>query len=157
MPEPRYRRVVIKLSGEAFAGSNGFGIDPEVVHRVASEIKECMALGVECGIVVGGGNFLRARTSHNIERTTADYMGMLGSVMNGLALQATMEELDIQTRMLSAIDIREVAEPYIRRRAVRHLEKGLAVIFAAGTGNPYFTTDTGAALRAAEICATALL
>jgi uridylate kinase len=157
MPEPCYKRVVIKLSGEAFAGSNGFGIDPDVVHRIAAEIKECMALGVECGIVVGGGNFIRARTSHNIERTTADYMGMLGSVMNGLALQATMEEQEIQTRLCSAIDIREVAEPYIRRRAVRHLEKGRAVIFAAGTGNPYFTTDTGAALRAAEICAAALL
>ena len=153
----RYKRVVIKLSGEAFAGANGFGIDPDVVHRIALELKECMELGVECGIVVGGGNFLRARSTHHIERTTADYMGMLGSVLNGMALQASMEEQGAQTRVLSAIEIREVAEPYIRRRAIRHLEKGRAVIFAAGTGNPYFTTDTGAALRAAEIGAQALL
>ena len=157
MPEPCYRRVVIKLSGEAFAGNNGFGIDPDVVHRIAAEIKECMALGVECGIVVGGGNFLRARSTHHIERATADYMGMLGSVLNCLALQASLEEMEVQTRVLSAIEIREVAEPYIRRRALRHLEKGRVVIFAAGTGNPYFTTDTGAALRAAEMNAEALL
>jgi len=157
LPELRYQRVVIKLSGEAFAGNNGFGIDPEVVHRIASELKECLELGVECGLVVGGGNFIRARTSHDIERTTADYMGMLGSVLNGLALQASLEEMGVPTRVLSAIEIREVAEPYIRRRAIRHLEKGRVVIFAAGTGNPYFTTDTGAALRAAEIGAQALL
>ncbi|MBE9566112.1 MAG: UMP kinase [Proteobacteria bacterium] len=159
MPEPRYKRVVIKLSGEAFAGENGFGIDPDVIHRIAIEIKECKELGVECGIVVGAGNYLRARSSslHDIDRTTMDYMGMLASVLNCLALQASLESLAVQTRVQSAIEIREVAEPYIRRRAVRHLEKQRVVIFAAGTGNPYFTTDTGAALRAAEIGADALL
>ena len=159
MAKARYKRVVIKLSGEAFAGENGFGIDPDVVHRVAAEIKECGELGVECGIVVGAGNFLRARSSslHHIERTTTDYMGMLAGVLNCLALQAALESLEVQTRVQSAIEIREVAEPYIRRRAMRHLEKGRVVIFAAGTGNPYFTTDTAAALRAAEIGAEALL
>ena len=159
MAKARYKRVVIKLSGEAFAGENGFGIDPDVVHRVAAEIKECGELGVECGIVVGAGNFLRARSSslHHIERTTTDYMGMLAGVLNCLALQAALESLEVQTRGQSAIEIREVAEPYIRRRAMRHLEKGRVVIFAAGTGNPYFTTDTAAALRAAEIGAEALL
>lgn len=159
MAKARYKRVVIKLSGEAFAGENGFGIDPDVVHRVAAEIKECGELGVECGIVVGAGNFLRARSTslHDIERTTTDYMGMLAGVLNCLALQAALESLEVQTRVQSAIEIREVAEPYIRRRAMRHLEKGRVVIFAAGTGNPYFTTDTAAALRAAEIGAGALL
>ena len=159
MPEPRYTRVVVKLSGEAFAGDNGFGINPDMVHRVGAEIKECRDIGVQCGIVVGGGNFLRARSIslHDIDRTTADYMGMLASVLNCLALQATLEALGVDTRVQSAIEIREVAEPYIRRRAVRHLEKGRIVIFAAGTGNPYFTTDTAAALRAAEIGAQALL
>jgi uridylate kinase len=152
-------RVLIKLSGEAFAGGNGFGIDPEVVHRIATELKEARALGVEMGVVVGGGNFLRARANslHDIERTTADYMGMLASVLNCLALQASLEAVKTDTRLQSAIEIREVAEPYIRRRAIRHLEKGRIVIFAAGTGNPYFTTDTAAALRAAEIGAEALL
>ena len=159
MAEPRYRRVLLKLSGEAFAGQNGFGIDPEVVHRIAGEIREAQGLGVECGVVVGGGNYLRARSNslHDIERTTADYMGMLASVLNCLALQAGLEALAVDTRVQSAIEIREVAEPYIRRRAIRHLEKGRVVIFAAGTGNPYFTTDTAAALRAAEIGAEALL
>jgi uridylate kinase len=157
--EPRYKRVLIKLSGEAFAGDNGFGIDPDVVHRVANEIKDCRELGVECGVVVGGGNFMRARSQalHDIERTTADYMGMLASVLNCLALQASLEALGVDTRVQSAIEIREVAEPYIRRRAIRHLEKDRVVIFAAGTGNPYFTTDTAAALRAAEMNAEALL
>jgi uridylate kinase len=157
--EARYRRVVVKLSGEAFAGENGFGIDPDMVHRIAGEIQECGELKVECGIVVGGGNFLRARSHslHDIERTTADYMGMLASVLNSLALQASLESLEVQTRVQTAIEMHEVAEPYIRRRAIRHLEKGRVVIFAAGTGNPYFTTDTAAALRAAEIGAEALL
>jgi uridylate kinase len=151
--------VLLKLSGEAFAGQSGFGIDPDVVHRIAGETKEAQGLGVECGVVVGGGNYLRARSNslHDIERTTADYMGMLGSVLNCLALQAGLETLGVDTRVQSAIEIREVAEPYIRRRAIRHLEKGRVVIFAAGTGNPYFTTDTAAALRAAEIGAEALL
>ena len=151
--------MVIKLSGEAFAGELGFGIDPDVAHRIAGEIRDSSALGVECGIVVGGGNFLRARSHslHDIERTTADYMGMLASVLNCLALQASLESLGVQTRVQSAIEMHEVAEPYIRRRAIRHLEKGRVVIFAAGMGNPYFTTDTAAVLRAAEIGAAALL
>jgi len=159
LPQPHYKRVVIKLSGEVFAGDNDFGIDPDVVHRIAEELKECREMGVECGIVVGGGNFLRARSNslHDIERTTADYMGMLASVLNALALQASLEALEVETRVQTAIEIREVAEPLIRRRAMRHLEKGRIVIFAAGTGNPYFTTDTAAALRAAEIGAEALL
>ena len=159
MPTARYKRVVLKLSGEAFAGGNGFGIDPDVVHRIAGEIKEARDLGVQLGIVVGGGNFMRARSTspHDIDRTTADYMGMLASVLNCLALQAALESLEVDTRVQSAIEIREVAEPYIRRRAIRHLEKTRVVIFAAGTGNPYFTTDTAAALRAAEIDAEALL
>jgi len=159
VPQAHYKRVMVKLSGEAFAGDVGFGIDPEVVHRIAEEIKECRDLGVEMGIVVGGGNFLRARSHslHDIQRTTADYMGMLASVLNSLALQASLEALSVDTRVQSAIEIREVAEPYIRRRAVRHLEKGRVVIFGGGTGNPYFTTDTAAALRAAEIGAEVLM
>jgi uridylate kinase len=159
LPEAHYKRVVLKLSGEAFAGGNGFGIDPDVVHRIADEIREARDLGVQLGIVVGAGNFLRARSTspHDIDRTTADYMGMLASVLNCLALQAELEGLRVDTRVQSAIEIREVAEPYIRRRAIRHLEKSRVVIFAAGTGNPYFTTDTAAALRAAEIDAEALL
>jgi uridylate kinase len=150
---------VLKLSGEAFAGGNGFGIDPDVVHRIADEIRDARDLGVQLGIVVGAGNFLRGRQTspHGIDRTTADYMGMLASVLNCLALQAELESLEVDTRVQSAIEIREVAEPYIRRRAIRHLEKNRVVIFAAGTGNPYFTTDTAAALRAAEIDAEALL
>jgi uridylate kinase len=150
---------MIKLSGEAFAGESAFGIDPDVVHRIAGEVRECALLGIQCGVVVGGGNFLRARSHslHNIERTTADYMGMLASVLNSLALQASLESLEVETRVQTAIEMHEVAEPYIRRRAIRHLEKGRVVIFAAGTGNPYFTTDTAAALRAAEIGAEALL
>lgn len=159
MPEARYKRVLLKLSGESFAGETGFGIDPDVVHGMAQEIKESRELGVELGIVVGAGNYLRARSNslHDIERTTADYMGMLASVLNCLALQASLEALSVDTRVLSAIEMREVAEPYIRRRAMRHLEKARVVIFAGGTGNPYFTTDTAAALRAAEIGAEALL
>ena len=150
---------MIKLSGEAFAGESAFGIDPDVVHRIAGEVRECALLGIQCGVVVGGGNFLRARSHslHNIERTTADYLGMLASVLNSLALQASLESLEVETRVQTAIEMHEVAEPYIRRRAIRHLEKGRVVIFAAGTGNPYFTTDTAAALRAAEIGAEALL
>jgi uridylate kinase len=159
LPTARYKRVVLKLSGEAFAGGNGFGIDPDIVHRIADEIRDARDLGVQLGIVVGAGNFLRGRSTspRGIDRTTADYMGMLASVLNCLALQAALESLDVDTRVQSAIEIREVAEPYIRRRAIRHLEKNRVVIFAAGTGNPYFTTDTAAALRAAEIEAEALL
>lgn len=159
MSDARYKRVLLKLSGESFAGDAGFGIDPDVVHGIAEEIEESRELGVELGVVVGAGNYLRARSNslHDIERTTADYMGMLASVLNCLALQASLEALAVDTRVLSAIEMREVAEPYIRRRAMRHLEKGRVVIFAGGTGNPYFTTDTAAALRAAEIGAEALL
>lgn len=157
---PRYARVLIKLSGEALAGEKGYGIDPDVVAEMAEQLKEIHACGVEIGVVVGGGNIFRARTGTKhggIERTTADYMGMMASVLNALALQDAMEKVGIQTRVLSAIEMREVAEPYIRRRAVRHLEKGRIVVFAAGTGNPYFTTDTAAALRAAEIGAQAIV
>jgi uridylate kinase len=157
---PKYTRVLIKLSGEALAGAQGFGIDPDVVLEMAEQLKEIHALGVEIGIVVGGGNIFRARTgakAGGIERTTADYMGMLASVLNALAVQDTLEKLGIPTRVQSAIEMRSVAEPYIRRRAVRHLEKERIVVFAAGTGNPYFTTDTAAALRAAETGAQVII
>ena len=159
MPKPKYKRALLKLSGESFAGEAGFGLDPEVVDRVAEEIKEVHDLGVDLGIVVGGGNFFRARSSSRkqVARTTADYMGMLASVLNCLALQEALESKAVVTRLQSAIEIREVAEPFIRRRAIRHLEKQRIVIFAAGTGNPYFTTDTAAALRAAEINAEIIL
>jgi uridylate kinase len=158
-PSPKYRRVLLKLSGEAFAGKDRFGINPEVVRGIAAEIKEIVDLGVAVGIVVGGGNIFRARTDMDkvTERATADYMGMLASALNALALQQAMEAQGVDTRVQSAIEMRAVAEPYIRRRAIRHLEKGRVVIFAAGTGNPYFTTDTAAALRAAEIGAEAIL
>ena len=160
MPEkPKYRRILLKLGGEAFGGEQGLGIDPEAVYGIAQQIKEIWDLGVEVAIVVGAGNIFRARTGtkHGIERATADYMGMLATVLNALALQDALEKIDVVTRVQSAIEMREVAEPYIRRRAMRHLEKGRVVIFAAGTGNPYFTTDTAAALRAAEIGADAIL
>jgi uridylate kinase len=155
----KYRRILLKLSGEAFAGGAGFGIDPAVVRGLAVQVKEVVEQGAQVGIVVGGGNIFRARTDSDkvTERTTADYMGMLASVLNTLALQEALESLGIDTRVQSAIEMRAVAEPYIRRRAVRHLEKGRVVIFAAGTGNPFFTTDTAAALRAAEISAEAIL
>jgi uridylate kinase len=157
---PHYSRVLLKLSGEALAGDKGFGIDPDVVVEMAEQLKEIHQMGVEIGVVVGGGNIFRARTGTKhggIERTTADYMGMLASVLNALAMQDALEKIGIQTRVLSAIEMQEVAEPYIRRRAIRHLEKGRIVVFAAGTGNPYFTTDTAAALRAAEIGAQAIV
>ena len=157
---PRYRRVMLKLSGEALAGKLGYGIDPDVVAEMAESLKEIFSAGVEIGVVVGGGNIFRARTGvkhGGIERTTADYMGMLASVLNALAMQDALEKIGVQTRVQSAITMNEVAEPYIRRRAVHHLEKGRIVIFAAGTGNPYFTTDTAAALRAAEIGAQAII
>jgi uridylate kinase len=157
---PKYSRVLLKLSGEALAGEAKFGIDPDVVAVMAVQLKEIFEKGVEIGIVVGGGNIYRARTgtiSAGIERTTADYMGMLASVLNALALQDALEKLGVLTRVQTAIEMHAIAEPYIRRRAVRHLEKGRIVIFAAGTGNPYFTTDTAAALRAAEIGAQAIV
>jgi len=156
--KPKYRRVLLKLSGEAFQGPGGV-IDPDVVGPLAAELKEVADMGVELAVVVGGGNIMRARTGtvQGIERAQADYMGMLASVLNALALQDEMEKQGAETRVLTAIEMHEVAEPYIRRRAIRHLEQGRVVIFGAGTGNPYFTTDTAAALRAAEIGAEVLL
>jgi uridylate kinase len=154
-----HRRVVIKLSGEGLAGENGFGITPAVIRAVAEEIREVHALGVQIAIVIGGGNIIRgvSAASQGMDRATADYMGMLAGVINGVALQDALETEDVPTRVLSALEIKEVAEPYIRRRAIRHLEKGRIVIFAAGTGNPYFTTDTAAALRAAEVHADLIM
>jgi uridylate kinase len=156
--KPRYRRILLKLSGDAFSGPNG-AVDPDVVYELAKEVKEVLDLGLELGVVVGGGNFMRARTGtlYGIERAQADYMGMLASVINALALQDALERLGAVTRVMTAIHMQEVAEPYIRRRAMRHLELGRVIICAAGTGNPYFTTDTAAALRAAEVGAEVLL
>jgi uridylate kinase len=155
----RYQRVLLKISGEALAGDVGFGIDAKAVGAFAREIKEVHALGCELALVVGGGNFIRgiSGNSFGVDRATGDYMGMLATVINSLALQSALEGLSVSTRVLSAIEIREVAEPYIRRRATRHLEKGRIVIFAAGTGNPYFSTDTAASLRAMEIGAEVIL
>ncbi len=157
--EPKYRRVLLKVSGETLAGEKKFGLCPETLQVIAREIKAPLALKVAMGIVVGGGNIFRglAATAMGLERAVADYMGMLATVINALALQDVLEKEGIPTRILSAIAMHEVAEPYIRRRAMRHLEKGRVIIFAAGTGSPYFTTDTAAALRAAEIGAQAIL
>ena len=155
--EPIFKRIILKLSGEALSGGKDSGIDSETVLNIASDIKEIHNLGVEVAIVVGGGNFWRGTSSKNMDRATSDYMGMLGTVMNALALQDALENLDVVTRVQTAIEMRQVAEPYIRRRAIRHLEKGRVVIFGAGTGNPYFSTDTTAALRAAEISAEVIL
>lgn len=152
-----YKRVVLKISGEALAGAKGNGIDTETVNQISEEVKELHNLGVEVCIVVGGGNFWRGRTATEMDRTTSDYMGMLGTVMNALALQDALENMDVNTRVQTAIEMRQIAEPYIRRKAVRHLEKGRVVIFAAGSGNPYFSTDTAAALRAAEVEADVIL
>lgn len=158
-PRPVYRRVVLKLSGEALAGSVGYGIDPPVLERIAAEIRDVIDLRVELAIVIGGGNIFRgiAASAGGMDRATADYMGMLATIINALALQDALEKAGLQTRVLSAIEMRAVAEPYIRRRAIRHLEKGRVVIFAAGTGNPFFTTDTAGALRAIEIGADAII
>jgi uridylate kinase len=159
-PAPRFKRILLKLSGEALMGDSGaFGIDPETLERIASEVAEVRALGVEIAIVIGGGNIFRgvAGSARGMDRASADYMGMLATVMNALALQDALERTNVTTRVLSAIAMQELAEPYIRRRAMRHLEKGRVVIFAAGTGNPYFTTDTAASLRAMEIHAEVLL
>nr|WP_157800860.1 UMP kinase [Bacillus solitudinis] len=155
----KYNRVILKLSGEALAGEQGYGIDPLVIQSVASQIKEIVALDVEVAVVVGGGNIWRgmAGSAKGMDRATADYMGMLATVMNSLALQDSLEDMGVQTRVQSSIEMRQVAEPYIRRKAIRHLEKKRVVIFAAGTGNPYFSTDTTAALRAAEIEAEVIL
>lgn len=157
MAEIKYKRILLKLSGEALAGDKKVGIDDEVVNKITGKIKEVTDLGVEVAIVVGGGNFWRGRSSEKMDRVTADHMGMLATLMNSLALSDALEQHGAVTRVLSAVDVRQMAEPYIRKRAVRHLEKGRIVIFACGTGNPYFSTDTGAALRATEIGADIFL
>jgi uridylate kinase len=156
---PSYRRILLKLSGEALMGEQHYGIDPAVASQIASDVAEIQALGVETAIVIGGGNIFRglAASARGMDRSTADYMGMLATVMNALALQDALEQQNVATRVLTAIEMRAVAEPFIRRRAIRHLEKGRVVVFAAGTGNPYFTTDTAAALRAMEIKADVIL
>lgn len=159
MPLPAYKRIVLKLSGEALAGDVGYGIDPKVIFSYANQIKEIVEMGVQVAIVVGGGNIWRglSGSSKGMDRATADYMGMLATIMNSLALQDGLEKVGVPTRVQTSIEMRQVAEPYIRRRAIRHLEKNRVVIFAAGTGNPYFSTDTTAALRAAEIEAEVIL
>ncbi|MFC4735635.1 UMP kinase [Bacillus daqingensis] len=159
MEQSSYKRIVLKLSGEALAGEQGFGIDPDMIQSIADQIREIHELDVEIAIIVGGGNIWRgmAGSAKGMDRATADYMGMLATVMNSLALQDSLENIGVQTRVQSSIEMRQVAEPYIRRRAIRHLEKKRVVIFAAGTGNPYFSTDTTAALRAAEIEADVIL
>ena len=156
---PKYRRVLLKLSGEALMGDQGYGIDPAMIERIAGEVKSVHALGVQVAMVVGGGNIFRglSGSAAGLERATGDYMGMLATIINSLALQSALERLGVQTRVQSAIPMQTVCEPYIRRRAIRHMEKGRAVIFAAGTGNPFFTTDTAAALRASETDCEALL
>ena len=157
VPETKYKRILLKLSGEALAGEKKTGVDAEVLGKICDQVKNVVELGVEVAIVVGGGNFWRGRYGHQMERTTSDYMGMLATAMNGLALQDALESRGIMTRLQTAIEMREVAEPYIRRKATKHLEKGRVVIFSCGTGNPYFTTDTAAASRAAEIDAQVIL
>ncbi|SMP15153.1 uridylate kinase [Desulfurobacterium pacificum] len=155
----KYKRILLKLSGEALQGNKNYGIDPEFLRRLAQEIKEVVNLGAQVAIVIGGGNIFRgvSGATQGMDRATADYMGMLATVINALALQDALEKEGLHTRVLTAIEMKEIAEPYIRRRAIRHLEKGRVVIFGAGTGNPFFTTDTAAALRAAEINADVLL
>ncbi|WP_313635903.1 UMP kinase [Exiguobacterium sp.] len=157
--QPKYNRIVLKLSGEALAGNQGFGINPVIVKSISEQIRELVELNVEVAVVVGAGNIWRGKTGAELgmDRANADYMGMLATVMNSLALQDSLEDVGVETRVQTSIEMRQVAEPYIRRRAMRHLEKGRVVIFAAGTGNPYFSTDTTAALRAAEIEAEVIL
>ncbi|AIQ30485.1 MULTISPECIES: UMP kinase [Paenibacillus] len=159
MEQPVFKRVVLKVSGESLAGQNGYGIDAETIISIAEQVKEVVELGVQVAIVCGGGNIWRgiAGSASGIDRATADYMGMLATVMNSLALQDALEQIDVPTRVQTSIAMQQIAEPYIRRRAIRHLEKGRVVIFAAGTGNPFFSTDTTAALRAAEIEAEVIL
>ncbi len=159
MPAPIFKRILLKLSGEVLMGSQGFGVDPSVANQIALEIKEVHELGVEIAIVIGGGNIFRglSSTAKGMDRVTADHMGMLATVINALALQDALEKSDVYTRVVSAIEMREVCEPFIRRRSMRHLEKRRVVVFAAGTGNPYFSTDTAAALRAMEIKAEVIL
>jgi uridylate kinase len=157
--KPVYKRVVLKMSGEVLQGKQGYGIDPEVTRSIAEEIQDVKKLGIEIAIVIGGGNIYRGSTAsgQGVDRTTADYMGMLATVINGLALQDSLEKAGVFTRVQTAIDMQELAEPYIRRKAIRHLEKNRVVIFVAGTGNPYFSTDTAASLRAIEIGADVIL
>jgi uridylate kinase len=149
--KPKYKRIILKISGEALAGQNKVGLDETMLNKVANDIKALVELDVQVAIVVGGGNFWRGRTSKSMDRATADYMGMLATVINALALQDAFEAIGVPTRVQTAIEMREIAEPYIRRRALAHLSRGIVVIFAAGTGNPFFSTDTTAALRAAEM------
>ncbi|MGP4080198.1 UMP kinase [Bacillus sp. Marseille-Q3570] len=159
MSTPKYNRVVLKLSGEALSGQVGYGIDPHIINSIAKQVKELVEMNVEVAVVVGGGNIWRGKAGSQMgmDRATADYMGMLATVMNSLALQDSLESIEVETRVQTSIEMRQVAEPYIRRKAIRHLEKKRVVIFAAGTGNPYFSTDTTAALRAAEIEAEVIL
>ena len=157
MSQLKYNRILLKLSGEALAGEEKTGISPEVLDRITNEVKSLMDLGVQVAIVVGGGNFWRGKYGHNMEKTTSDYMGMLATTINSLALQDALEAKGMYTRVQTAIEMREIAEPYIKRKATKHLEKGRVVIFACGTGSPFFTTDTAAALRAAEIEADVIL
>lgn len=157
MAELKYKRVLLKLSGEALAGEEKRGIDVETLGKICDKVKELVNIGAQVAIVVGGGNFWRGKYGHEMERTTSDYMGMLATCMNGLALQDALESRGIYTRLQTAIEMREIAEPYIKRKAIKHLEKGRVVIFSCGTGNPFFTTDTAAALRAAEVEAEAIL
>ena len=157
MSDIAYKRILLKLSGEALAGDRKTGVYSDVLGRICDQIKNVVDLGVQVSIVVGGGNFWRGRYGHEMERTTSDYMGMLATAMNGLALQDALEARGIYTRLQTAIEMREIAEPYIKRKAIKHLERGRVVIFACGTGNPYFTTDTAAALRAAETEAEVIL
>jgi uridylate kinase len=159
LPKPKYKKVLLKISGEALQGKKGYGISPEELETISQEIVDVHSLGIEVALVIGGGNIFRgvAGTKSGIDRTTGDYMGMLATVINAMALQDSLEKKNINTRVLSAIEIEQIAEPYIRRRAIRHLEKGRVVIFAGGTGNPFFTTDTAATLRALEIGADLIL
>ena len=157
MEKCTYKRVMLKISGEALSGTNGFGFDSDTISRIAKEVKEIVDMDIEVGLVVGGGNIWRGRSSEGMDRTTADHMGMLATCINALALQDALEGIGVKTRVQTAIEMKEIAEPFIRRRAVRHLEKGRVVIFGAGSGNPYFSTDTAAALRAAEIEADVIL
>ncbi len=157
MEKPKYKRVMLKISGEALAGEKGFGLDQPTINAIAEKIKECYDMGVEIAIVVGGGNFWRGRTGEGMDRSRADHMGMLATVINSLALLDALEQLGVEGRVQTAIEMRQIAEPYIRLKAGRHLQKGRVVIFACGTGNPFFSTDTAAALRAAEIDAEVIL
>jgi uridylate kinase len=159
MAELKYKRIMLKLSGEVLSGKSGFGIDVDLAESVASRIKEVREMGVEVAVVIGGGNLWRGKQGleHGMDRATADYMGMLGTVMNALAVMDALERTSVYTRVMSAIEMRAIAEPYIRRRAIRHLEKGRVIIFSAGTGNPYFSTDTAAALRATELGADVVI